>query len=276
MEITLWRMLALILVTLNIVLFLTTGVTSFVLLFIAFGALILDKLEMLTELVGYRKKKRSARRHEEHGDAQGYRRFSREWLLHNAKEIAVSFAAAVAIWLALGFLLSTSAPLDVVTSCSMVPALQRGDLIVLQGVPPQAIIAPEINVSAMPTFLPERGNCIFEINGGRMPSLCTDAALIDGKRIEANLSNDILIYDEPARGQIIHRVFAKLRSPGGYFFLTKGDNNNAIDQEAAISPVSEKRVKGRVLLRIPYIGYVKLLAFGQFAAPAGCDHVRVA
>jgi hypothetical protein len=158
----------------------------------------------------------------------------------------------------------------------MVPALQRGDLIVLQGVPPQAIVAPEMNVSALPTFLPERGNCIFDIGGSRVPSLCTDAALIDGKRIEANLSNDVIIYDEPARGQIIHRAFAKLRAPNGYFILTRGDNNNAIDQESGIAAVSEKRIKGRVLLRIPYIGYVKLFAFGQFAAPAGCDRVRVA
>jgi len=221
-------------------------------------------------MAAHRKQKASRSEHRQ-------KRFSREWVLHNAREIAISFAAAVAIWLALGFLLSTSAPLDVVTSCSMMPALQRGDLIVLQGVPAERIIAPEINVSRV-SFLQELGICVFEQGGKRVAKYCTNAILVGDKRIEANLSNDIIIYDAPERGQIIHRAFAKLRSPNEYVVITKGDNNEMVDQDPnGISPpVDERHIKGKVLFRIPYIGYVKLLAFGQFAAPAGCDRVRVA
>src|SRR3989338_6601254 len=47
-------------------------------------------------------------------------------------ELAYAVGFALAVWIGLQLLLATSAPIDVVTSCSMLPNLQRGDLIVVQ------------------------------------------------------------------------------------------------------------------------------------------------
>ena len=47
--------------------------------------------------------------------------------------IATAVGAAIAVWIIIIFVLNTTAPLDVVSSCSMLPVLHRGDLVVLQG-----------------------------------------------------------------------------------------------------------------------------------------------
>ncbi|MDE1828665.1 MAG: hypothetical protein KGH65_05900, partial [Candidatus Micrarchaeota archaeon] len=50
------------------------------------------------------------------------------------KEIAMVLGAVIVIWVALIVILQTSSPLNAVSSCSMLPALQRGDGIVLHGI----------------------------------------------------------------------------------------------------------------------------------------------
>jgi signal peptidase I len=40
----------------------------------------------------------------------------------------------IAVWFSLQFFLATKYPLDVVPSCSMLPSLQRGDMLLLQGI----------------------------------------------------------------------------------------------------------------------------------------------
>ena len=65
----------------------------------------------------------------------------------NAIEIVVAVVVVIAIWFMLRLLLNTAYPLDVVPSCSMLPSLQRGDMILVQGVGPTSIKAPVVNVS---------------------------------------------------------------------------------------------------------------------------------
>ena len=48
-------------------------------------------------------------------------------------DIAVTVAVALAAWFALQFFLSTSTPISAVVSCSMVPELNRGDMIIVKG-----------------------------------------------------------------------------------------------------------------------------------------------
>jgi signal peptidase I len=54
--------------------------------------------------------------------------------VRNIIEIVVAIVIVVAFWYGLKAFLHTNYPLDVVPSCSMLPNLQRGDLIVLHGV----------------------------------------------------------------------------------------------------------------------------------------------
>jgi signal peptidase I len=66
----------------------------------------------------------------------------------NILEIAVAIIIVVAFWFSLKALLHTSYPLDVVPSCSMLPILHRGDLILISGITnPSKINAKMINVS---------------------------------------------------------------------------------------------------------------------------------
>ena len=48
-------------------------------------------------------------------------------------ELAIAIGIIVVFWFALKLVLRTGYPLDVVPSCSMLPSLHRGDMILLQG-----------------------------------------------------------------------------------------------------------------------------------------------
>lgn len=54
--------------------------------------------------------------------------------------------------------------------------------------------------------------------------------------------NDILVT---------HRVIEKEEISGKYYFYTKGDNNNTVDNVK----ITEENVKGIVIFRVPYIGF---------------------
>jgi len=49
-------------------------------------------------------------------------------------EVIVALAAVVVGWLIIGAILQTSSPINVVASCSMLPALHRGDIVFLHGI----------------------------------------------------------------------------------------------------------------------------------------------
>jgi hypothetical protein len=253
--------------------------------------------------------------------AQGVRK---EGAKNEIKEIVISIIVAAVIWYGAGFLLNTPAPLDAVVSCSMLPNLERGDMVVLQGA---QINAPEINLSkdewkklenwsfydvcdvcfrlnetnknvvaepCLKKFIPDKGVdgevapspeveyicglCkVRNSNGSYAYSSCTKSIKIYGKAIEENLGNDIIVYEplksDVFKGDTIHRVYAKILVGDEYYYLTKGDNNQQFDQQWGNQPISQDRVKGKVIFKIPYIGYFKLLLFGSFITPPGCDMV---
>ncbi len=60
---------------------------------------------------------------------------SRGWK-EEAKDTAVSLGAIIVLWLALGFVLNSPVPINAVVSCSMLPNVERGDLILVQGAEP--------------------------------------------------------------------------------------------------------------------------------------------
>ncbi|MBI5884846.1 S26 family signal peptidase [archaeon] len=177
------------------------------------------------------------------------------------------------IYTALGLLLGTSSPLVIVLSPSMEPAMYRGDLIVLQGVPAEGLKAEEVALSY--GSLKQKSLVSFaEINysGAQPESISfTDA---DGARKEVSLSTegDVIVYNSNVieNFPVIHRVIAKIKALDGYYFLTKGDNtktNNVIDQDCVRArcihthPVNEKEIQGKVIFRLPLAGCLKLIPF---------------
>jgi hypothetical protein len=125
---------------------------------------------------------------------------------------------------------------------------------------------------------------------------CTKAIKIKNITIEENFSNDVIVYaPKPVIpwnggiGDIIHRAFAKIKVGNSTYVLMKGDNNAYFDTLVfAIPEVKDidrvetftrmvtftpfqNEVMGKVILRIPWLGYFKLFISGYFEDPRGCE-----
>lgn len=89
---------------------------------------------------------------------------SQHGVKNELKELLLALLLAVGVWFGAGFLLNTSSPLNAIVSCSMLPHIQRGDLVILSG---DRIAAPEIridNISGM-------GNAIVYLNGTKIATV---------------------------------------------------------------------------------------------------------
>ncbi|HNT60520.1 MAG TPA: S26 family signal peptidase, partial [Candidatus Bilamarchaeaceae archaeon] len=67
-------------------------------------------------------------------------------LKHELKDILVSLIAILAIWFAAMVVMQTPVPLNAVVSCSMLPNIERGDMVLVQGSAPagyEVEITPE-------------------------------------------------------------------------------------------------------------------------------------
>ncbi|UXD21653.1 peptidase S24 [Ignicoccus pacificus DSM 13166] len=137
---------------------------------------------------------------------------------------------AIIILTVLKFALRTEIPIAAVASGSMLPTLERGDLVFVMGTSPK-----DVHVG------------------------------------------DIIVYHSCQGPFIIHRVIAIKYVNGTYYFVTKGDDNPGTDYWLGqfvncktgqpLPGVPQWRVAGKVVtvggyvIKIPYLGYVALLAF---------------
>ncbi len=200
------------------------------------------------------------------------RKWSAKEIRLNAIELAWALAAAVFAWIALTIVLGTPSPIDVVTSCSMRPVLERGDLVILSGGEARA---PEARYYGQ-RLVGVKQPCIIEKKGLEEGALCTESIIVGNETFSFNKENDIIVYEPSPRitDLIIHRAFARLRDEKNrVFYVTRGDNNRHADQEAGISLVPQEHTHGKVILRIPFLGYFKLFLFMQFEEPEGCDYI---
>ena len=155
-------------------------------------------------------------------------------LLDTGKYVVIGLILAVALNFGLGMVLGAEKPVMAVVSSSMEPTFYKGDLVVIKGVEPE-----DIKVG------------------------------------------DIIVYYNPFKHiPVVHRVIAVEEINGERFFYTKGDNNLTNpypDQDPRIMlapPVSENNIKGKVVLWIPKVGWVKVI-FTEFAAKYGLARVLV-
>jgi len=67
---------------------------------------------------------------------------------------------------------------------------------------------------------------------------------------------DIIVFHKPGSWSelIVHRAVDKYETGDGYYFVTKGDNNGSKDPY----PVPEQNLVGKVIGRIPWIGYIRI------------------
>lgn len=80
---------------------------------------------------------------------------------------------------------------------------------------------------------------------------------------------DILVFQGGKPQPIIHRVVKVWQEEGKYYYQTKGDHNsNSITGEMGELKISEDRVYGKGLVRVPYLGWVKII-FVEMLRPLG-------
>lgn len=91
---------------------------------------------------------------------------SEHGIKNELKETAIALIVALAIWFGSGFLLQTPSPLNAIVSCSMLPHIQRGDMVVLSGdrlLAPQEEVASLEGIGSARVFL--KGSLVLETNG---------------------------------------------------------------------------------------------------------------
>ena len=135
--------------------------------------------------------------------------------------IFFAFFGSFLIYFILSIALNTETPMVVVVSGSMEPNINKGDLLFIQGRDPEDI---------------------KESTGGENDG---DVIVFDAHGLWAGAP------DEP----IVHRVVDKYEEDGKWYFETKGDANDYKDDE----PIPENRVKGVVVGRVPYVGWIKIV-----------------
>jgi hypothetical protein len=220
----------------------------------------------------------------------------RHGIKEEIKEIGKAALFAILIMAILMVILGTSIiPVSAVVSCSLLPRFERGDMVIIQKVNMSELLAPEIELSEEEFneiyYKPHemcKKNGVLEYVCGMCErlnsrtkefvghSVCAREVDVKGNRYFENFSNDVIVYQPTGIDgkkytfDIIHRVFLKIRVNGKYYLLVKGDNNDAFDT-VAYRLVSEENYRGREVVRIPYLGYLKLFLSLSFAEPPGCD-----
>jgi signal peptidase len=132
----------------------------------------------------------------------------------------ILLGAVFAFWFSLRIGLRTDYPLLAVASGSMVPTLNVGDLIIVQGVPASEIYAaPQTS----------------------------------------NTPGDIIVFKGVVIGRpdelIVHRAINKTYRDGVFYFITHGDHNPPGSNEG---PFPESVLIGKVVGVVPWIGNVPL------------------
>ena len=139
--------------------------------------------------------------------------------------IIVAISSSFLLYFILQVSLNTSTPIVVVTSPSMSPTINEGDLLFVRGVDPETI----------------RNGTAEDKDG--------DVIIFDAKGLWAGAPSI----------PVVHRVVNKRNNGGIWEFLTKGDANLFRDGYPAEAWVPEDRIYGIVIGGIPYIGWVKII-----------------
>ena len=80
---------------------------------------------------------------------------------------------------------------------------------------------------------------------------------------------NILIFVGDRPQPIIHRIIAITQEDGKFYYQTKGDHNsNSIEGGLGETHINERRVLGKGAIRIPYLGWIKIL-FVEAVRPLG-------
>jgi len=88
-----------------------------------------------------------------------------------------------------------------------------------------------------------------------------DIMILVGVEPEELKIGDILVFRDGQKDPIIHRIVKKWKVDGKWYFQTKGDHNLQSITGLKLNEVgiSEERIVGKAVFRIPYLGWIKIL-----------------
>ncbi len=91
-----------------------------------------------------------------------------------------------------------------------------------------------------------------------------DIMILLGRNPEKIDVGDVIVFRGQRPDPIIHRVVNKWQEDGEYYFSTKGDNNAGMHNNLYLNEqkISEERILGKAFIRVPLLGYIKIVAFG--------------
>ena len=144
------------------------------------------------------------------------------------------FVALVANW-GLGVVTGSNLPIVTVSSTSMVPTLNVGDIAFIKGQNSYEV-----------------GDIIVFNGWEKEPIIHRIVAISDDGKIE-RYDNWNQMNDEKILGYGNEKIY-----------ITKGDNNPSCDQCYGKLPVKENEIYGKEFLIIPYLGWIKILAVRYF------------
>jgi signal peptidase I len=87
-----------------------------------------------------------------------------------------------------------------------------------------------------------------------------DIMVLKGGKPEKINVGDIIVFKSNRPDPIIHRVIKKWEKDGKFYFQTKGDHNLHSYPEFGEESINEDNVIGKAVVRIPYLGWIKIIA----------------
>ncbi|RLI02684.1 signal peptidase I [Candidatus Bathyarchaeota archaeon] len=144
-------------------------------------------------------------------------------ILKNIFPVLLILSLILAFWFSLSIIFSTSQPILAVTSESMKPTLNVGDLIVVKGV--------------------SIGEVLKDFNNG------VEDIIVFYAYTPNNLKNPTVI---------VHRVVGVVWVDGKPYLKTKGDNNPIADPWLGTPGLPEENLVGKVVAVIPMVGWLIL------------------
>ena len=159
------------------------------------------------------------------------------------KDVAIGLVVVAIVLLALYAYAGTWPPILSITSGSMSPHMERGDLVIIQGLDRGDVHTYEGSESLNYAMFEERGDVIVY-----HPYGYTNVTPVIHRAIEFVHKGDPMWPGGPAAPW------------DGY--ITRGDANPAVDQDSSIcldEPVRSDWIIGTARYRVPYIGYIRAL-----------------
>jgi len=177
--------------------------------------------------------------------------------------------------LIIGFFTGAAKPITIVVTGSMEPNVNIGDLL---------IIGAAKNIETTDVYYDEvaGGKDVEEFLEPILVNGNTTKVKIDGNIYELNITADVIMYYSPiVNKDLVHRAVLRIHAKDGVFYLTKGDNtetNFMLDEDCEFvyglylvknaclykTAIPESEIQGKMLFKIPYIGYIKVIPYKIF------------